>query len=71
MIFHKVTIEKMKIGVSYARNPFLVKYMENMRYIDHLGRGIPMILKEMKEAGAKEPLLMEQGEEFVLIIYKP
>ncbi|HOQ01172.1 MAG TPA: ATP-binding protein [Acetivibrio clariflavus] len=65
-----VTIEKMKIGVSYARNPFLVKYMENMRYIDQLGRGIPMILKKMKEAGAKEPLLMEQGEEFVLIIYK-
>jgi ATP-dependent DNA helicase RecG len=44
--------------------------MENMRYIDQLGRGIPMILKKMKEAGAKEPLLMEQGEEFVLIIYK-
>ena len=65
-----VTIEKMKIGVSYARNPFLVKYMENMRYIDQLGRGIPMILKKMKEVGAKEPLLMEQGEEFILIIYK-
>lgn len=65
-----VTIEKMKVGVSYARNPFLVKYMENMRYIDQLGRGIPMILKKMKEAGAKEPLLMEQGEEFVLTIYK-
>jgi len=65
-----VTIEKMKIGVSYARNPFLVKYMENMRYIDQLGRGIPMILKKMKEAGAKEPMLMEQGEEFVLTIYK-
>ena len=47
----------MKIGVSYARNPFLVKYMENMRYIDHLGRGIPMILNKMKEAGAKEPIL--------------
>ena len=51
-----VTIEKMKIGVSYARNPFLVKYMENMIYIDQLGRGTPMILKKMKEAGAKEPL---------------
>lgn len=38
-----VTIEKMKIGVSYARNPFLVKYMENMRYIDQLGRGVPRI----------------------------
>lgn len=66
-----VTIEKMKIGVSYARNPFLVKYMENMRYIDQLGRGIPMILKKMKELGAREPLLMEQGEEFILTIYRP
>lgn len=65
-----VTIEKMKIGVSYARNPFLVKYMENMRYIDQLGRGIPMILKTMKDLGAKEPSLREVGEEFILTIYK-
>lgn len=64
-----VTIEKMKIGISYARNPFLLKYMENLRYIDQLGRGIPMILKSMREAGAKEPVLMEQGEEFILTIY--
>lgn len=65
-----VTIEKMKIGVSYARNPFLVKYMENMRYIDQLGRGIPMIIKTMKDCGAKEPLLKELGEEFILTIYR-
>ena len=65
-----VTNEKMKIGVSYARNPFLVKYMENLRYIDQLGRGIPMILKTMKDIGAKEPLLKEIGEEFILTIYK-
>ena len=25
----------MKIGVSYARNPFLIKYMEDLRYIDY------------------------------------
>ena len=64
-----VTIEKMKIGISYARNPFLVKYMENLRYIDQLGRGIPMILKAMREAGAREPLLQELGEEFILTLY--
>lgn len=64
-----VTIEKMRIGVSYARNPFLVKYMENMRYIDQLGRGIPMIFKTMKDLGAKEPSLKEIGEEFILTIY--
>lgn len=64
-----VTIEKMKIGVSYARNPFIVKYMENLRYIDQLGRGIPMIIREMKKAGAKEPDLRLEGEEFVLVLY--
>lgn len=47
-----VTIEKMKIGVSYAKNPFLVKNMENMRYSDQLGRGIPMIMKTVKDLGA-------------------
>lgn len=66
-----VTIDKMKIGVSYSRNPFLVKYMENLRYIDQLGRGIPMIIKNMKNLGAKEPKLEEIGEEFVLTIYRP
>ena len=65
-----VTIDKMKIGVSYARNLFLVKYMENLRFIDQLGRGIPMIFKTMKDVGAKEPVLQELGEEFVLTIYK-
>lgn len=65
-----VTIEKMKIGISYARNPFLVKYMENLRYIDQLGRGIPMIIKSMREVGAKEPVLQEFGEEFILTLYK-
>jgi ATP-dependent DNA helicase RecG len=65
-----VTIDKMKVGVSYARNSFLVKYMENLRYIDQLGRGIPMIIKNMTALGAKEPLLKEEGEEFVLTIYR-
>lgn len=64
-----VTVEKMKIGVSFARNPFLVKYMENMRYIDQLGRGIPMIIKNMTSISNKEPQLKEIGEEFILTIY--
>lgn len=64
-----VTIEKMKIGVSFARNPFLVKYMENMRFIDQLGRGIPLILKNMKATSNIEPKLQELGDEFILTLY--
>ncbi|HHW43792.1 histidine kinase [Desulfofundulus thermobenzoicus] len=64
-----VTIEKMKIGTSYARNPFLLKYMENMRYVDRLGRGIPMIIRLMKNLVGIEPGLEEKGEEFWLTLY--
>jgi len=64
-----VTADKMKVGRSVARNPMLVKYMENIRYMDRLGRGIPMILREMKRLGRREPLLEESDGEFVLILY--
>jgi len=42
-----LTLEKIKYGNSAARNPFLVQYLDNMRFIDGLGRGIPTIVKEM------------------------
>ena len=46
-----VTIEKLKNGVSYAVNPVIVKFMENLRYIDKLGRGIPMVCHEAGRLG--------------------
>jgi ATP-dependent DNA helicase RecG len=64
-----VTIEKMKEGYSVARNPFLVKYLQNYQYIDQIGSGIPMILKQMKLMGTQEPLLKEEGEEFILSLF--
>ena len=64
-----VTIEKMKEGYSVARNPFIVKYLQNYGYIDQIGSGIPMILKQMKIIGLPEPLLKEEGEEFILTLF--
>jgi ATP-dependent DNA helicase RecG len=37
--------------------------MENLRYIDKLGRGIPMVCLEAKKMGF-EPFFEETGEEF-------
>jgi len=62
-----VTIEKLKNGVSYAVNPVIVKFMENLRYIDKLGRGIPMVCHEAKRLGF-EPVFQETGEEFQVIL---
>lgn len=58
-----VTIEKLSHGVSYAVNPVIVKFMENLRYIDKLGRGLPMVCKVAKEHG-KAVCFEEIGEEF-------
>ena len=67
---NSVTVEKMKTTISVPRNPFLLKYMENYRYIDGLGRGIPMIMRQMRQLNAPEPLLIEDGEEFVLTVFR-
>lgn len=63
-----VSIDKIVSGVSYAINPVLLKFMENMRYVDKLGRGIPMVYAEAKKLG-KDILFEEIGEEFVVTLF--
>jgi ATP-dependent DNA helicase RecG len=58
-----VTIEKLSFGVSYSINPIIVKFMENLRYIDKLGRGLPMVCKIAKD-NQKSIQFEELGEEF-------
>lgn len=58
-----VTVEKLRSGVSYAVNPVIVKFMENLRYIDKLGRGLPMVWLETEKIG-RRPIFVEFGEEF-------
>ncbi|WP_069470148.1 RNA-binding domain-containing protein [Candidatus Marithrix sp. Canyon 246] len=60
---NSVSIEKIKLGVSYAPNPIIVKFMENLRYIDKLGRGLPMVYRTAKQQN-KEVIFQEIGEEF-------
>jgi ATP-dependent DNA helicase RecG len=62
-----VTVEKLKIGVSYAVNPILVKFMDNLRYIDHLGRGLPMVYREATE-NEKLVAFKEVGEAFWVVL---
>ncbi len=44
---NSLTLNKIRYGNSAPRNIFLVKYLDNLRYFDGLGRGIPMIIQEM------------------------
>ena len=62
-----VTIEKLRFGVSFAVNPVLVKFMENLRYIDQLGRGLPMVCQEAARNG-RDVRFKEIGEEFKVVL---
>lgn len=62
-----VTVEKLKIGVSYSVNPVIVKFMENMGYVDKIGRGLPMVYREALELNKKVEF-KEIGEEFKVIL---
>jgi len=53
-----LTIEKILTGNSAPRNTFILKYLDNMKFIDGLGRGVPMIRRQM----GKRSLYQEEGE---------
>ena len=40
-------LNKIRYGNSAPRNFLLLKFLDNLRYIDGLGRGIPMIIREL------------------------
>jgi len=63
-----ITIDKLRAGVSYAVNPVILKFMENLRYIDKLGRGLPMVCQAAQKQG-KDVKLEEIGEEFKVTLY--
>lgn len=68
---NSVTVEKMKASYSIHRNPLMVKFMENLRYVDGLGRGVPMIFRAMKDLGAKAPDIIADGSQVRLVIWFP
>lgn len=59
-----LTLEKILTGNSAPRNTFLLKYLDNMKYIDGLGRGVPMIKQAMQEHFEYS----EEGEILVLCL---
>ena len=67
-LINTVSIEKLAVGTSFARNPILVRLMENLGYVDKLGRGLPMVCQEAKKLGF-EVQFEESGEAFRVLLH--
>ena len=65
-----LTVEKMKMGVNYYRNPVLMSYFYDRGLIERLGRGIRMVFAEMERHNRTTPRIEEQGGEVVVRIKK-
>ena len=65
-----VTIEKMRESTHVPRNPILMKFMQDYHFVEKIGRGIPMVFREMKKLTNREPDLVESGEEFIVTLYR-
>lgn len=63
-----LTLDKIRYGNSAPRNMLLVKFLDNLRYFDGLGRGVPMMIKFMGD----NIQFQEIGELFrITLFFKP
>ncbi|MBI3920910.1 MAG: hypothetical protein HY318_05770 [Armatimonadetes bacterium] len=64
------TMDEIRAERTFIRNQLLVQILNNLRYIERLGRGVPTMLRRGKEFSGREPDLEEKAEEFVVTIYR-
>ena len=62
-----ITPARMLTGCRAARNQLIKDVMRDYRYLEHSGMGVPRkIVKNMKEINGTEPVLVEDGERFIM-----
>ncbi len=66
-----ITPARMLVGCRAARNQLLKDVMRDYRYLEHMGMGVPRkIEKCMQEHNRTTPDLIEDGERFILRLWK-
>lgn len=66
-----ITPQRMITGCRAARNQLLKDVMRDYGYLEHMGMGVPRkIVKEMQKHNGTSPDLIEDGELFVLRLWK-
>lgn len=66
-----ITPERMRAGCRAARNQLIKDVMRDYGYLEHMGMGIPRkVMKGMREHNGTEPDLIEEGELFILRLWK-
>ena len=70
MLIGGFTIKDLKAGCCLARNRGIVNALTYMKIIEQWGSGIPRLLENCKNAGLKEPELLEIGGNFRVNMFR-
>ena len=66
-----ITPARMRAGCRASRNQILKDVMRDYGYLEHLGMGVPRkIVKGMRKHNGTEPDLVEDGERFMVRLWK-
>jgi len=66
-----ITPDRMRTGCRSARNQLLKDVMRDYGYLEHMGMGVPRkIVRGMRELNGTEPDLIEDGERFIVRLWK-
>jgi len=70
-LLNAITPERMRIGCRAARNQLLKDVMRDYGYLEHMGMGVPRkIIKLMQEQNGTDPDLVQDGERFIVRLWK-
>lgn len=65
-----ISIESMKNGMRYHRNPVLLEFFVDRGLMEGYGRGVLLSLKKLREEGYREPNFLEDDDEFKVVLIK-
>jgi ATP-dependent DNA helicase RecG len=66
---NSLTIEKIKAGQKYPRNPILVQFAQYLGLMEHKGLGIrKIVLEEMAKTNLPEPEFIESEDRFLVVL---
>lgn len=66
-----ITPDRMRVGCRASRNQLLKDVMRDYGYLEHMGMGIPRkVVRLMMERNGTDPDLIEEGESFILKLWK-
>ncbi len=63
-----ITIERMKMGISYHRNPTIMQTMKDYGYVERIGRGIFMANRRLRELNRSPLDIQDLGVEIRVVL---